>query len=812
VLFYTHIGLDLRFALRTWRRARGFAAVAVLTIALGIGGTTALYSVVNAVLLRSFGYADSGRLIQISGTNKQGQPTGVSAPDFQAIQRQARSFQQVGASRVQAFTLTGLREPVNVYGRQVTRECFPILGATPILGRVFSDDDFVSGAPPVAVLSFKLWQRDFAGDPGIAGRQLLIDGASYSVIGVMAREFQFPHPAFLIWTPWRLSPAEIANHRAHSYGLIARLRAGIAQQAAAAELQSISSALEREFPDTNTAWRATAEPINDQLLGKLRPAMLAMLGAVGFVLLIACVNVSNLLMARGLARTREMAIRSALGAPRMRLVAQLLSESLLIAALGGVLGMLFAWACLRALLAGATPIFPRMDQASLDGGVLLVALVMTVGAGVVFGLLPALELSRPDIDAALKESGRASTGSARHRRYLSALIVLESALSVVLLVGAGLMLRSFAAIVDVRPGFQAEHVLTAEIPSPWRPNAGNDRREAAQKTRYFHEIVQRLAALPGVSAAGLITGLPMGTVAVQTLIRLEGRATGPGEDLRVGYSSVSPDYFRTMGIQLLKGRPFSEADTEGQSMVAVINEAMARHFWPNEDAIGNRLTFNPRGPEGPWVTIVGITANVRNAGLTKEPDSQLYMSYRQSLLSPQSAAVVVRTALDPSALSNAVRAAIHQADSSQPVEVKTMTRIVANSVAQPRLYTVLLGIFGALALALAAAGIFSVVSWSVNRRTHEIGIRMALGATSRDVIGSIMGRALVEALLGAAAGLAAASALTSILKSQLYHVTATDPVTFLAAPAPLLVVAAIAAYIPARRASRVDPASALSSQ
>jgi predicted permease len=806
---------DLRLAFRAWRRSWGIAVAAVLTLAFGIGAATALFSVVDAVLLRSFGYERSDRLVQIGGTNKQGQPTGVSAPDFLAIQQRAHLFERVGVSRVQAFTLSGPREPVNVYGHLVSQECFRILGARPLLGRTFTDADFRSDAPAVAVLAFKLWQREFAADPQIVGRRVLIDGAGYTVIGVMPREFQFPHPAFLIWAPWRLTASETANHRAHSYRLIARLKPSVSQEAAASELAALSTALERESPDTNNGWRTTVEPITEQLLGKLRPALFAMLGAVGFVLLIACLNVSNLLMVRGLARTREMAVRSALGASRARLALQLLTESLLLSGAAGACGLLLADFLLRLLLAmlptGAMPL-PRMDQAALDGRVLAAGILMTAVSGIVFGMLPALEFSRPDIEAALREGGRSNTGGVRRRRLLSGLILLESALSVVLLVGAGLMLRSFAQLMEVRPGFRADHVLVAEMPSPWRQDFINPQDRVEQKIRYFENVLDRLRMLPGVTSAALTTGLPMGTVATQTLIRLEGRDPGAGTDLRVGYSSVSPEFFQTIGITLERGRALAGTDTRNQPLVAMVNEAMARHLWPGEDAIGKRFTFNPSG-QGPWVTVVGIAANVHSLGLNVDPDSHLYMSYRQSLLSPQTAAVAIRTQLDPASLAGAVRAAIHQVDPNQPVSgVRTMSESVANSVAQPRLYTVLLSIFGAFALALAAAGIFSVLSWTVNRKTHEIGIRMALGATSGDIVASVMGRVLLEVLLGAGAGLAGATALSGVLAGSLYHVTPKDPLALTAAPVVLLTAAALAAYIPARRSTRVDPAAALSAR
>jgi putative ABC transport system permease protein len=420
-----------------------------------------------------------------------------------------------------------------------------------------------------------------------------------------------------------------------------------------------------------------------------------------------------------------------------------------------------------------------------------------------------MELGRLDIDAALREGGRTQTGGRRHRRFLSALIVMESALSVVLLVGTGLMLRSFARIAEVNPGFHAEHVLAAEIPSPWPANFGDTRERTAAKTHYFDRLMQTLKRIPGVDAAGLITGLPMGTVATQTLIRPEGREPGPGVDLRVGYSSISPGYFRAMGIAIAKGRSFEASDTAEKPMVAIVNEAMARHLWPNEDPIGKRFTFNPNG-SGPWASVVGVAANVRSSSLTAEPESQLYMSYKQSLLAPQNAAVVIRTLLDPASQAVALRAAVHQADPGQPVsEVRPMTQVVADSVGQPRLYTVLLGIFGALALGLAAAGIFSVLSWIVNQKMHEIAIRMALGAAPRRVVSSVMRGALVETLVGCAAGLGGAAALTGILRTQLYHVGETDPISFVGAPLVLLAAAAGAAYLPARRATRVNPACAL---
>jgi putative ABC transport system permease protein len=795
---------DIRFGFRMLRRARGFTAVAVTTLALGIGAATALFSVVDAVLLRSLGYQDAARLLQISGRNKQGQTTGVSAADIETIQQRAHSFAGLGAARFEMFTLIGPREPESIYGQVVSPECFAVLGARALVGRTLAPADFEPGAPASAVISHQLWEKSFDSDPRIAGRRVLLNGTDYTIVGVMPAEFYFPHPAFQLWAPWRPDAKEQAAHRPSSFTVIARLRPRVTKQTAQAELTSISESIEREFPRTNTGWRAIAQPLGEQLLGPLRQVLLATLGASGFVLLIACLNVSNLLMARGMARSRELAVRAALGAARMRLAGQLLTESLAIAALGGLAGMPVR----------AVPIFPRMEQASLDGRVLAVCVLISAATAIVFGLLPAIELSRPNLDLVLREGGRSNTGGARRRRILSGLIALEAALSVVLLVGAGLMARTMKNILDVQPGFRAEHVLTAQLPSAFTP--GGTWAPPPERIEYFGNILKRVARLPGVSEAAFVTGMPMASVSVNTLVRIEGRpAPGPGQDPRVGYFSVSADYFGVMGIPLLRGRAFTEADASGQPLVAVVNQAMARHFWPGEDAVGKRITtwMAPNPPASAWMTIVGVAADVRNMGLTLEPDSQLYTSFRQSLLSPQTAAIVLRTRLDPLALASAVRAEIHRVNSYQPVaEVKTMSQLVADSLARQRIYTLLLAIFGGLALALAGAGIFSVISWTVNQTRRDIGIRMALGATPGQVAWPLMRRALAETLAGAAVGLAVAAALSGILKSQLYQVSPSDPSILVAAPLVLAAAAALASYVPARRALRADPMAALREQ
>jgi predicted permease len=608
----------------------------------------------------------------------------------------------------------------------------------------------------------------------------------------------------------------MAGRRTRLYSLVARLKPGVSQTAAQNELKSLSAALAAEFPETNAGWRAVAAPINQQLLGKLQPALLTLLGAAGFVLLIACCNVANLLMARGISRTRELAVRAALGASRARLAFQLMLESLILASAGGLLGLAVARAGLRLLLhllpVRAVPVFPRMDEARLDPRALLVAMGITLFAALVFGLAPAWEFSSPATEPALQEGGRGHTGGRRRRRRLGLLIGMEAALSVILLAGAGLMLRSFLRAVAVQPGFHAEHVLTAQIPSAWKPGAANNPAEMPRKVQYFDELIARAHQIPGVTAAALTTNLPLASVQVQTIIRLEGRLTPrPGEEFRVGYSSISPEYFRVMGIPLLRGRALSADDSAGRPLVAVIDEAMARRFWPNEDPLGKQLSFNPAaGAKGPWMTVVGVAGNVRRFALTVEPDAQIYVPYAQSLLAPQTATLVLRAALDPVAVTVALQKTIHQIDPTQPVsEIKTLAQIVSDTLAQTRLYTVLLGIFAVIAVALAAAGIFSVISWTVSQSRPEIGIRMALGAAPRNVLGAMMGRAIAETVVGAGAGILGAIALTGFLKSQLYEVTALDPAVLVAAPVALVAVAASAAYLSARRALRVDPMSAL---
>lgn len=786
---------DLLFGLRTLRRSPWFACVAVLTLALGIGANTALFSVVRAVLMRSYGYREPVRLAQIPN---------LSIPDMRAMQERARSFERIGTARMQTFTLLGPREPENFYGQLVSAECFAVLGATPRMGRVFADADFESGAPPVAVIGYSLWQTSFDSDPAILGRRVLLNGVEHTVIGVMPVDFEFPHPVMRVWAPWRFTPADLSN-RNLQYTLFARLRGGVTREAAQVELHGLSQSLAAEFPATNKDRRAVMEPVNEHFVGGYRTVLYTLLGAVGFVLLIACMNVSNLLMARGIDRSREMTIRSALGAPRLRLIRQLLTESVLLAGLGGVLGLLFArwWlALLNSLLPVRTfSVLPGAERASLDLRVLGIALLMTVAAGAIAGIVPAVRASG---------SARVDRGSPARSRFLIGLIVVESALSIVLLAGAGLLIRSFNQLLHVDPGFRPEQVLTVQIPSEWTSNsAPTDPAVTARRKQYFKEIVTRVQAIPGVTAAAITTVLPLGSVQINTRIFLQGR---PDETLRLAYRAVTPDYFRAMGIPVVRGRAFTDEDHEGGPRVVIVSQAFAQRYWPDQDPLGKQLTLGD-ARTGPWSTVAGVVGSVRYDGLTRQAGPELYTSYQQTLLAAQFSSIVLRTARDPAGMAPAVRETVRQLNRNQPVtEVKPLTKVVSDASALARLYTILLSIFAGIAMLLASAGISSVISWTVSRSTREIGIRMALGADARDVMLSAVRRAILAVIAGVVVGLAGAAALLRLLKTQLFEVTATDPGTYAAVSILLIVAACIAAYIPARRAARVDPMMALRSE
>lgn len=787
---------DLRYGLRMLLKSPGFTVVVVLILALGIGANSAIFSVVNAVVLRPLPYRDPDRLYQLSGMKASGSRW-ISAPDFLTWQKRTQVFEQMAAARQLSFTLSQVDEPEQVHALSVTRECLPMLGTPPLLGRLFAEDDFRPGAPRVVLLGHQLWRRRFGSDPQILGKPVTLDGEAYTVAGVMPPAFQFNRRLFELWAPLTFTAEHLGRRDWPAFMVFGRLKPGVTRQQADTEMDTLSGALRQEFPETHKDWRAVLASLQEEVAAESRTTLLLLLGAVGFVLLIACMNVANMLLARSWGRAKEIAIRSALGARRLRVIRQLLTESLLLAGLGGALGLLLAaWGgpALARLFPGS---LPRLDQTSLDVYVLAFTLLLSVLSGVLFGLAPALQVSRVDLNETLKETGRSGAGGWRGHRLRTLLVVAETALSLVLLVGAGLMIRSFVRLLQVNPGFKAERILTVRLPLPtYRV------RDRKKQPAYYTEILEQVQTLPGVQSAALVTILPLGGIStVMTFARTGEEADEKG--WTVPFRSISPEYFRVMRIPVLMGRPFNESDREGAPQVAIINEALARRMWPGENPIGKSL------PAGGFLPVVGVVGNVKYGSLMAEPRPELYLPYLQRLGVPQSA-LVIRTASDPSKLTASVRKRIRELHSDQPVnEVRTMEELIANSVSRPRFYTVLLGVFGGLALLLAAAGVYGVMSYSVSQRHHEIGIRMALGARPTDVLKLVVSQGARYVVIGVAIGLGGAFAATRLLASLLYGITPTDPPTFAVISLLLLAVALAAIYVPAHRASRVDPMVAL---
>ena len=790
---------DLRYGLRLLARNPGFTAVAAVALALGMGANTAIFSVINAVVLRPFPYKDPDRLYVLTLVDDKGRSAGLSPPDFLAWRERTQVFEGMATYWMRSVTLTGVEEPERLFAQGVTRDCFPMLGIEPLLGRWFTEDEFRPAAPRVVLMGHALWQRRFGGNREIVGKQITLDGESYTVIGVMPPGFQFPNRVFTLWLPWDFEE-DRGDRRARNYNVVARLKPDATFEQARAEADTLFGSLAREFPETNSGWQVSLSRYGERSIAEFRSMLVVLAGAVGFVLLIACLNVANLLLARGSEREKEMAIRAALGAGPLRLVRQLLTESVLLAGLGGTLGLLLAGCGVRGLVAmfpGWT--VPRMEQASTDGRVLAFTCLVTLVTGIAFGLAPALQAVR----------GWRRAVNTRRQRLGSVLVISQVALTLVLLTGAGLLIRSFVRLLAVDPGFRAEKVLTIPIPAPSYVTA--DRAGKIRQAGLYREILQRVEALPGVETTALTTVLPLGPIRANTTFRVENRpAPAPNEDFeQAQYRAVSPAYFRAMGIPLLRGRFFSESDTAQSPGVVIVNESMARHYWPGDDPIGKRLA-PAEGGSGFPLSVVGVVGDVKHASLSGKAGAELYYPYLQSLGILEGATLVVRTYSDPLPLAATVRKEIRAIQPDLPVgEIRTMERLVAESVSQPRLYTLVLGLFAAIALLLALAGLYGVISYSVSRRTREIGIRMALGAGRPDILRHVLGPA--AAMIGAGVGIGwmGAAALTRVLRSLLFEVSPTDPVVFIGTAAVLGAVALGTGYLAARKASAVDPAVAL---
>jgi putative ABC transport system permease protein len=790
---------DLRYGSRLLLKRPGFTAIAVVTLALGIGANTAIFSVVNAVLLRPLPFTDPDRLVLFYGTNRQMGFSGqwaVCDADYPDWKSQSESFGQIAAYQRKFFNLTD-DEPERLLASAVDADLFALLGVQPALGRTFTAEEARPGNEAVAVISHKLWQRRFGSDTAAIGKVVHFDGTSHTVIGVMPSGFEFPNQSE-VWTPLVLT-SECSN----SFNqVVARLKPGLPLKQAQQDAGVIFRRLSERHPRRDAESEMTLIPLQEFLVASTRPVLLVLLGAVSLVLLIACANVANLLLARAGSRQREMAIRRALGATRWRIVLQLLVESVILSALGGAMGVLFAVWGLEGLRAFMPAGVPRAETIAIDGWVLAFALAVSLVSGIIFGLVPALHSSRTDLSRSLKEGERSVSETRSRRRVRSVLVVSEFALAMVLLIGAGLLIKSFIRLMEVKPGFDPRNVLTMNVILPPRYEKPSD------MTNFYRTAIERFQNVPGVRAAGAVFGLPLGDMGVNGDFTIEGK---PPLEAGVTASKlvVSTGYFRTMGIPLMNGRFFTETDTDKSAPVVIISENMAEMFWPGEDPIGKRL--QPGFRSKPMCTVAGVVGNVHQNGFAKKAPMAIYMPDSQApvfLLS--AAAFVVRTEGFPQSLAGTFRRELQEIDKELPLyDVRSMEELVSNSLSEPRFNMLLLAVFAGLALALASIGIYGVMAYSVAERTREIGIRMAMGAQAEDVVRLVLKQGTALISIGLAFGLAASFALTRVISTFLFGVSATDPVTFAGIAVLLGVVALVACYIPARRATRVDPIVAL---
>jgi putative ABC transport system permease protein len=798
---------DVRFGARTLVKNPGFTAVAVIALALGVGANSAIFSVVNTVLLRPLPYKDPGRLVMVweKGNTDEFPINSTSAANFIDWRDQNQVFEGVTVMGRASFNLTGVGEPVRVDGRRVSANLFRLLGVEPQLGRAFLPEEDDPGAIRVVILSHGLWQRRFGSDPGIIGNPVTMNGRSYTVVGVMSPQFQFPSREDELWVPIAFGPKEATNRGNHSYEVLGRLKQGVSLEQAQAELNTITARLKQQYPDVVKTDASVVVSLHEQMVGDIKPALLVLLGAVGFVLLVACANVANLLLARAAVRRKEIALRTALGAGRLRLVRQFLTESVLLAALGGAAGLLLSFWGVNLLKSFIPENISEVKSISVDARVLVFTLVVSLLTGLIFGLVPAAHATKLDLNEMLKEGGRDSSSGRGGNRVRGLLVIAEVAVSLILLIGAGLLINSFLRLRNLDPGFRADNLLTMSVVLPQQKYPDHARRSA-----FFSELTSRVGALPGVRSAAVTNWIPLTMQGDTFGISVEGRPD-PGPDKRPDVITrvISPGYFDTMGIRLTRGRQFDERlDKVDTTPVAVVSETMARRLWPGEDPLGKRIQPGSADPDG-WIEVVGVVNDVRQLDLTSEPRLQMYLPYVQfQWFVPRR--LVVKTDVEPASLAAAVRKAVWELDKDQPVsDVRTMEEVLSGSIARQRFSTLLLGIFAALALALAAVGIYGVMSYAVAQRTREIGIRMALGAQAGSVLRLMIGQGLKLASAGVVLGLAGALLLTRLMSSMLFGVSATDPLTLVTISLVLVGVALLASYIPARRAARVDPLVAL---
>jgi putative ABC transport system permease protein len=809
---------DLRFSARMLQKKPAFTAVALVTLALGIGANTAIFSVVNALLLRPPPFKDPERLVYVWETNpKTGLDSGIVSPaDFADWREQNRVFEHISSWRTWFYRLSGGGEPEQVWGVRSSASFFEMLAVEPLLGRTFLPEEEQPGRDQVVLISHGLWERRFGADPRLVGQTITINDRPFTVIGILPRDFNLfaSRRAYDIWMPFDFTRGQL---RRDDYSLIvfARLKADISREQAQVEMSAIAERLGRQYPATNENRGARVITVHENQILGLRPVLLILVAAVGFVLLIACANVANLLLARAATRQKEVALRMALGASRGRLIRQLLTESLLLASLGGVLGLLLAsWGVglLRTILPVGVDEIPRADWIGIDRTVMGFTLLISVLTGIVFGLAPALQVSRTDFNETLKDGGRSSVGGAHGRKLRDTLVVAEIALATVLLLGAGLMIRSFGKLIAVEPGFDPENVLTMQV---WLPESKYS--DGNTIATFYQQALERIREVPGVKAASAIDFLPFSGWGDLTGFAIEGRMiASPGQESVAKYLVIDSDYFRVMGVPLLKGRAFDEQDRDEAHGVAIINEAMARRYWPDEDPLGKRIrpnfpeTKTPWRPKvsNAWLTVVGVARNVKEDGPVDETLPEFYLPCLQNPSALMR--LVVRTNGEPMSFVSAIRQEVLAVDKDQPATgIKSMKQLVSESVFRPRLNTLLLSVFATVALILAIVGVYGVISYSVTQRTREMGIRLALGAQTRDMLTLVVGQGMKLSLAGVGIGVAGAFALTRVMRVLLFGVSASDPLTYGVVALLLAAMSLLACYVPARRAARVDPTVAL---
>jgi putative ABC transport system permease protein len=800
------LGQDVRYALRRLVKSPGFTLVAVFTLALGIGANSAIFSVVDAVLLKPLPYHEPERLVALYHLSEGGRAP-MSGPNFTDLRKLSDTLTDAAALSRYRTILTGRGEPVRLDAAEISAGLFDLLGVRPLLGRTFSDDDSQPGRTNVVVLSYGAWQQRFGGDGDVIGKSVTLDGVSKEIVGIMPPGFSYPADRAL-WTPIEYTTAFLSEQRASWYlTVVGRAAPGVPLDRVTTEVQTIGKQLAKQYPDMNEGVDFTAISLHEATVGNIRTAVLVLLGAVGLVLLIACANVANLLLARAAARESEMAVRAALGAGRWRLVRQLLTESVILSFIGAGLGLLIAVWGIEFLIELRPQGIPRLDDVGVDTTVAVFTLGLALATGLIFGMVPAFQSTRTGLASTLKEGGRGALTSRSGARMRGALVVAEMAVAVTLLAGAGLLIRSFAKLASVDPGFRVAQALTFELTLP-----DSRYRDEAQEVSFFDQLLPRLRAIPGVQEAGAVLSLPLSGASIVLSFEVDGRPpVPPSQQPAMQVRVATAEYFKAMGIPLERGRLFDAFDREGAPPVVLLTEAAVKQYFPNEDPIGKKIRLGwGRGEGKPTAggEVVGIIGDVKDAGLAEAEPPQLYLPYAQWPIHGMS--VVLATSVPPESVAEPARRAVYEVDPNMPASnVRTLDTLVAASISQPRFYMLLLSIFAGVALVLAAIGIFGVLSYSVAQRTREIGIRMALGAKRGTVLGLVVRQAMVLAGAGVAIGMVAAHYLSRMLTSLLFATGPGDPLTFAAVAGVLTGVALIASYVPAMRATRVDPILAL---